>query len=178
MRATLNKALRSSILLLGFVSAAVLLVSFIATPAWAQNRATSPHLGDLMNEAMQVHHTKLWLAGRASNWPLAAYEARKLKDTMEEIKETIVQIQTASPKWQSVPVGELLGNVDSRINDLNLAVKAKDATKFETAYRALTTACNVCHMRAGESQIKIIQPAPTAGGVYVDQDFTPSGASQ
>jgi cytochrome c553 len=177
MRATVNKAVRS-ISLLAFVGAVGLLVNFSATSAWAQNRATSPHLGDLMNEAMQVHHTKLWLAGRANNWPLAGHEVRKLKDTMEEIKETIVEIQKASPKWQSVPVGELLANIDSRLNDLNRAVDAKDTAKFETAYRALTTACNVCHMRAGESQIKIIEPAAAASSPYIDQDFSTGGATQ
>jgi hypothetical protein len=177
MRATLNKALRS-MLLLGSIGAAAFAVNLISASTWAQDRATSHHLADLMNEAMQVHHSKLWLAGHANNWPLAAYEVRKLKDTMEEIKEAIVEIQAASPKWQSVPVGELLGNIDSRLSDLNAAVNAKDAAKFETAYHALTAACNVCHTRAGESQIKIIQPAPTAGGAYIDQDFTAGGASQ
>jgi hypothetical protein len=163
----------------GFIGSVALLVNFSATPASAQQprgREYSAHLADLMNEAMQVHHTKLWLAGHANNWPLAAYQVKKLKETMEEIKEAIVDIQTASPKWQSVPVGEMLQVIDSDLETLGQAVKAKSPAKFEAAYSELTAACNACHARAGESQIKIIQPA--AGNAYIDQDFTPGGASQ
>ena len=61
-----------------------------------------------MNEAMQVHHAKLWFAGHANNWALAGYELKKIKETIEEVKETIVDIQMAAPQWQRVPVGEML----------------------------------------------------------------------
>ena len=165
--------------LFALIGSAALLVNLTATPASAQQpraREFPPHLGDLMNEAMQVHHTKLWLAAHANNWPLAAYQVKKLKDTMEEIKEAIVYIQTASPKWQSVPVGEMLQNIDSHLENLGQAVKAKSPAKFETAYGELTAACNACHARAGEPQIKIIQPA--GGNTFIDQDFSPDGAPQ
>jgi hypothetical protein len=156
---------------------AVLLVGFTAAPVRAQaNRAELMHLGDLMNQSMQVHHTKLWLAGHAENWPLAAYEVVKLKETVEEVKEAIVEIQTGSAKWQSVPVGELLGSLDSHLNVLSQAVKAKDVGKFSAAYQGLTAACNACHTRAGEPQIKIVQPA--VGGAYIDQDFAPAGGAK
>ena len=97
--------------LLGFVGAAGLLVNLIATPGFAQevkSKGQLPRLADLMNEAMQVHHTKLWFAGHASNWVLADYEMKKIKETIEEIKETIVDIQIASVQWQRAPVGEML----------------------------------------------------------------------
>jgi len=167
------------VLLCGLIGGAALVVNFSATPASAQQRGARefpPHLGDLMNEAMQVHHTKLWLAAHANNWPLAAYQVKKLKDTMEEIKEAIVYIQTASPKWQSVPVGEMLQSIDSHLENLVQAVKAKSPAKFETSYSELTAACNACHARAGEPQIKIVQPV--GGNTFIDQDFTPDGAPQ
>jgi hypothetical protein len=163
--------------LLGGIAGAALLVNLNAVPARAQaTRAELMHLGDLMNESMQVHHTKLWLAGHAENWPLAAYELAKLKGTVEEIKEAIVEIQRGSAKWQSVPVGELLGSLDSHLDALNQAVKAKDAAKFAAGYRGLTAACNTCHARAGEPQIKIMEP--TASGAFIDQDFAPAGAAK
>jgi hypothetical protein len=37
-----------------------------------------PRLGDIMN-AVQSRHMKLWFAGKALNWELAAYELRQLK---------------------------------------------------------------------------------------------------
>src|SRR3974377_904891 len=68
----------------------VLVVSSNPTESRAQQatgKGYLPHLANLMNEAMQVHHTKLWLAGRANNWALAAYELAKIKETIEEVKE-------------------------------------------------------------------------------------------
>ena len=127
-----------------------------------------------MNESMQVHHTKLWLAGHANNWPLAAYEARKIGETIEELKEAIVTIQKKSTKWQRFPVGEMLNIFDSRLDAVVKSVKDKDASKFETAYRQLTTACNGCHVKAAEPQIKIIVPA--GAGPFANQDFTTGGA--
>ena len=97
--------------LLGLVGAAGLLVTLIGTPGFAQEangKGQLPHLADLMNEAMQVHHTKLWFAGHVANWVLADYEVKKIKETIEEIKETIVDIQVASAQWRRVPVGEML----------------------------------------------------------------------
>ncbi len=110
MQGIIKRAL-VAMFLLGFVGAAGLLVNLMATPGFAQEVKSNrqlPRLADLMNEAMQVHHTKLWFAGQASNWVLADYEMKKIKETIEEIKETIVDIQIASAQWQRVPVGEML----------------------------------------------------------------------
>jgi hypothetical protein len=170
----LDKLQRVLVLFIGLIGSAALAVNFNAARA-QQSGAYPVHLGDLMNQSMQVHHTKLWLAGHTGNWRLAAYEVAKLKETIELVKEAIVEIQRASTKWQRAPVGELLGNIDSQLNALNQAVKAKDAEKFTAAYRGLTAACNTCHSRIGESQIKIMEPAPSAGGAYIDQDFSPGG---
>jgi len=160
--------------LLGLVGAAGLLVNLIATPGFAQevkSKGQLPRLADLMNEAMQVHHTKLWFAGHAANWVLADYEMKKIKDTIDEIKETIVDIQIASAQWQRVPVGEMLKTVDSNLDTLAQAIKSKDEAKFETAYRELTAACNACHVRAGEPQIRIMVPLSESGSMFPDQDF-------
>jgi len=138
------KPWKRTLALIGLIGGiAILLVDFNSAPVRAQaSRAELMHLGDLMNQSMQVHHSKLWLAGHAENWPLAAYEATKLKETVEEVKEAIVEIQTGSAKWQSVPVGELLGSLDSHLDALDQAVKAKDAAKFATSYQALTAPAN------------------------------------
>jgi hypothetical protein len=160
--------------LLGLIGAAGLSVNLDSTPAYAQDaraRGYVPHLADLMNEAMQVHHAKLWFAGHANNWILAAYEVKKIKETIVEIKESIVDIQTASPQWQHVPVGEMLRSFDLNLDAVEQAVKAKNAAKFDTAYHDLTATCNTCHVRAGQSQIKIMVPLANSGSPFPDQDF-------
>ena len=146
-----------------------------APAASAAGDAFVPGLGEIMS-LQQMRHTKLWLAAHAGNWRLATYEVAKLKETVEMVKEAIVDIQQASAKWQKAPVGDMFGNLDTELHALDQAVKAKDAEKFTAAYRGLTGVCNACHARVGESQIKIIEPAPAGGGTYVDQDFTGGGA--
>ena len=176
MHTVLKKAL-PLLLLCGFVGIAVSVPNFGAPSVRAQelrDSDISAHLGDLMNESMQVHHTKLWLAGHANNWPLAAFELRKIKETIEQLKEAIVTIQSKSAKWQRFPVGEMLNGFDSRLAATSKAVNEKDASKFEASYGQLTAACNACHVRAGEPQIKII--VPTGNGPFANQDFSPAGA--
>ncbi len=139
-------------------------------------KGNPPHLGDLMNNAMQIHHTKLWFAGHANNWALASYELRKIKETIEELKETIVTIQTRSLQWRHVSINEMLQNVDSNLKSLDQAVKAKDASRFDTNYRVLTATCNACHVSFGQPQIKIVEPL--SNGTFADQDFAADGGQQ
>lgn len=167
--------------LLGLFGAVTFLTSFNATPGRAEEAKSNrylPHLANLMNEAMQVRHTKLWFAGRAENWPLAAYEVKKIKETIEEIKESIVDIQTVSPQWQLVSVNEMFKNLNSNLDALDQAVTAKNPVRFETAYQGFTAVCNACHIAAGQPQIKIIQPLPNGGGMFADQDFTTGNSPQ
>src|SRR5665647_100463 len=134
-------------------------------------KANLPHLADLMNEAMQVHHAKLWLAGHAGNWVLASYELMKIKETIEEVKETIVDIQASSAQWRLAPVGEMLKTFGSNLSSLDQAISSKDASKFEVSYREITATCNACHQSAGQSHIKIIVPT-NSSGAFSNQDFT------
>jgi len=173
----ISKKALAFISLFGFVGIASLLVNLDSNLVRAQEaKGDFPHLGDLMNNAMQIHHTKLWLAGHANNWALASYELRKIKETIEEVKEAIVIIQKMSPQWRHVSIGEMLQSVDSNLKSLDQAVKAKDANGFETDYRELTAACNACHVSVGQHEIKIIEPL--LNGSFADQDFTADGSQQ
>jgi cytochrome c553 len=158
-----------------FVAVAVLLIIFNTSSVLGQDsRGASPRLGDLMNEAMQVHHTKLGLAGHADNWALANYELKKIEETVVEVKEVIVGIQTTSARWKRIPVGEMLTGVDSSLHMLEKAITAKNKAEFDSAYSELTAACNACHVRAGQSQIKIVPPQAEGGSPFPDQDFAGS----
>jgi len=70
----------------------------------------------------------------------------------------------------------MLKSIDSNLKSLDQAVKAKDANRFDTNYRELTTACNACHVSVGLAQIKIVEPL--LNGTYADQDFTTDGGQQ
>lgn len=166
---------------LGLIGAASLLTSFNATPGRAEEAKANrylPHVADLMNEAMQVRHTKLWFAGHAENWALAAFEIKKIKQTVDQIKESIVDIQAVSSQWQLERINEMLKNLDSNLDAIDQSVTAKNPARFETAYQGFTAACNACHVAAGLSEIKIIQPLPNGGGTFADQDFTTGRSPQ
>jgi hypothetical protein len=51
----------------------LLALPVILLTACQQNNAYTPGFGDLMS-SIQVHHSKLWFAGKNQNWALAAYE--------------------------------------------------------------------------------------------------------
>ena len=180
MQGILKKAIEF-ISILGLVGIVLLLITLSSPLVRAQDikgKAYLPRLADMMNDAMQIHHIKLWIAGRANNWTLASYEAKKIKETIEEIKETIIDIQALLPQWRHVTLGEMLTKFDSNLMALGQAVKAKDAAKFETSYRELTATCNACHVNAGESQVKIIVPVSNGSGNFVDQDFAADSSHQ
>jgi hypothetical protein len=135
-----------------------------AAPAAAE--AYAPGLGELM-AAQQVRHAKLWFAGEAGNWPLAAYEVDELKEGFEDVvKLHPEQGETKIPVAQLVPV-----YMNVPIRDLAAAVAAHDRARFEIAFDALTAACNTCH-RAAEHGFNVLQ-RPTAPP-FTNQQFAPA----
>ncbi len=173
MQETLKRTF-AIITLIGVVGAAGTLVNLGTAPGRADEAKGAgylPGLGDLMNASMQVHHTKLWFAGHADNWDLAAYE-------LKEIKETVEDIRTVSPNWHDIPVGQMVTVLNSSLDALEKAVAAKDPVKFDAAYHELTAACNGCHEAAKQPEIKVIEPPPQGGGPYADQVFTAGSGPQ
>ncbi len=170
----LSKVVATYVSTLWLVTIIGLFIDLNPVASYAQQAAVNrpaPHLADLMNSEMQVHHIKLWLAGHANNWALAEYELAKIKHTIEEVKETIVDIQIVSPQWRRVPIGEMLKTFDADLNALNESVQAKDASKFEATYKNLTGTCNACHVSADQPQVKIVVPSANDNGAFSDQDF-------
>jgi len=141
------------------VSAAGLSVA--ATAAGPEPYA--PGLGDFMTAYVQPHHTKLWFAGAAGNWELAAYEANELDETFEDVK-------TYQGTWKNVPVDRLVGALlEPSLKKVDAAIAAKNIAAFKTAYGGLTAACNACHTAARHGFIRIVVPAANP---YADQNLT------
>ena len=144
-------------------TAIVLTASVLCAAAQPAKEPYAPGLGEFMT-ATQLRHAKLWFAGEANNWDLAAYE-------IDEIEEGLDDARKQFPTHEGVPVGDMIkANIDPAIVVLREAVAAKSSTKFMVAFDNLTGACNTCHAGAGKPFIRIQRPtAPPLS----NQNFAP-----
>ena len=113
-----------------------------------------PGLGEMMS-LQQMRHVKLWFAGQAENWDLAAYELDELGEGFDDIvkfhpthKDSPVAPSDAIPRMVTEPLQALRAAVDS-----------KDAHAFGRAYDSLTTSCNNCHQATNFAFNSVQTPA-------------------
>jgi hypothetical protein len=117
-----------------------------------ESEAYVPGLGDMMG-AIQVRHAKLWFAGTAKNWPLAAYE-------VDEIKEALDAAAIYQPEFKGRPVAAMIDTVAIKpLAQVASAIAAKDPVRFKKAFDELTAACNSCHQGVGYAFILIKRPS-------------------
>ncbi len=130
-------------------------------PANSQERY-KPRL-NLVMVATQLAHFKLWYAGVVQNWPLAIYELAQIRAGIDDAK-SLYPNSAASNMAMMAPAA----------NDLEDAMKAKDATKFLSAYSKLTAECNSCHEASGFGFIKIRDPrlSPIETSPFSDESFS------
>ena len=143
----------------------LLMAGSLAPSAIAQSSVTAtstdqyvPRLGDIMN-TVQTRHIKLWLAGKAQNWDLVAYELRQLKAGLLE----------SAVLYEGIPVSNVT-TMTQPVQSISDAVDAKDGKGFAKALGELTDGCNACHQQMQRGYI-VIQ-APTAA-LFGDQSFAP-----
>jgi len=125
----------------------------------------APGLGELMT-FQQMRHTKLWLAGQAGNWDLAAYDLDELGEGFDDIvkfhpthKDSPVAPKDAIPRMVAQP-----------LVDLRQAVASKDSAAFAQQYDALTTGCNNCHQATNFGFNRVQRPQTNP---YPNQVFSP-----
>lgn len=94
-----------------------------------------PGLGELMLN-IQIHHNKLWFAGREENWPLAQFE-------FDEIMETAKQAETIETDRPEVKFFKPM--LYPYLDSIEKAIKNKDVHEFSEKFNSLTSACNNCH---------------------------------
>jgi hypothetical protein len=165
-----------SVLILGLIAALTLAAGsepLPNAPKQPPQRAASsqdlpksyiPGLGELMGR-IQVDHAKLWLAGEARNWELAGYELGELKEVFSDVQDLV-------PRYQNIPVGEMIDAiVTGTITNLEGAIAARDFSKFSAAFEGLTGACNACHQAANRAYIAIRRPTQSN---FSNQDFSPA----
>ena len=120
-----------------------------------------PRLGDIMS-SVQTRHVKLWYAGKAANWDLAAFEYRQLKAGLVD----------AAALYAGIPVSNVTTMADP-MQSVDDAISAKDVRRFSKTFSGLTEACNGCHVSMARPYI-VIQ-VPTERQPLGDQLFSPQG---
>lgn len=96
--------------------------------------AYKPGLGEFMSQ-VQVHHAKLWFAGKNENWKLADFEIHEIMESVDGIQ------QYAGDRVESKKVIMLQPALDS----VNHAIEQKDTALFRSSFILLTSTCNSCH---------------------------------
>lgn len=126
-----------------------------------------PGLGEIM-ALQQMRHAKLWFAGDAANWELAAYET-------DELDEGFADAVTFHPQHKDspVPLTQAIPQFTARpITALREAIAARDAAKFAAAFDGLTAGCNECHTATKFACNVVVRPQANA---FANQDFTAHG---
>jgi hypothetical protein len=120
-------------------------------------QAYKPGLGEFMS-GIQVHHAKLYFAGKNQNWKLADFEMGEIKEAVDDIKKYCAD----RPEVKSLSI--LYPALDS----VNNAIKAKSLHHFETSFLFLTNSCNSCHKNTNHAfnVIKVPDTPP-----FNNQDF-------
>ena len=156
---------------IGVVAPAVLVcclaLAGCGRPALAppQQPPNVPGLGEIMS-LQQMRHTKLWLAGSAENWKLAAYEVDELAEGFDDIVKFHPTIE-GSPVQPKDAIPHM---VIQPLERVRAAVEQRDEAAFAAAYDVLTAACNNCHQATNHGFNVLQRPAINP---YPDQRFAP-----
>lgn len=139
-------------------------VSSGESPAGAPE-AYVPGLGEMMT-LQQMRHAKLWFAGEAENWALAPCEIDELGEGFDDI----VKLHPTHKAGPVAPKDAIPRMITSPMSDLRAAVDKKDRQAFDSAYDALTAACNDCHQATNFGFNRVQRPE---GNPYPNQSFSP-----
>lgn len=126
----------------------------------AVKNSYKPGLGEFMSE-IQVHHAKLWFAGKYQNWELADFEVGEIQEALDDI-----------PKFCSDrPEVKSLGMIMPVMYNLSNAIKEKNESKFDSSFTVLTATCNDCHKATnhGFNLVKIPDAVPVPNQVFKPQ---------
>src|SRR5262245_24225384 len=122
----------------------------------------NPQMAALMSMLIQPRHAKLGLAGKAENWPLAGY-------MFKELRQGLVVISRAVPRWKGLPVPDLFDAAMSQpLATLDFAIKAGQPRQVAESYARLTAGCHACHGPT-DHRFAVIKVAEDAA--FPNQDF-------
>jgi hypothetical protein len=121
------------------------------------NNAYSPGLGEFMT-SIQMHHAKLWFAGKNGNWELAQFEIGEIQESLDGINK----YNRDRPEIKEIPM------IDIPMDSLKAAITAKNMADFKNGFKLLTNTCNNCHAvtKHGFNKIKIPDVPPVTNQVF------------
>ena len=125
-----------------------------------------PGLGDLMH-ALQLRHAKLWFAGTAGNWELAAFE-------LHEIRENLDRIVRWHADNEDAPMGpSIKAYMQTGRYALDRSITQRNSADFTAAFDRFTQGCNECHTAAKHGFIVIQRPTTEP---YSNQRWAPEAS--
>jgi len=116
-----------------------------------------PGFGEFMSN-IQVHHAKLWFAGKNKNWELAAFEVHEIEESLEAIQK----YQKERNESQAIAV------INPSIDSVKIAIAQQNSILFVRSYTGLTNTCNTCHqaVQFGFNVVKIPDTPPYSNQEY------------
>lgn len=116
--------------------------------------AYHPELGEQML-GIQIRHARLWFAGEAKNWTLAAFELQEIKEAFD----AVVEQNPEHAIFQPQRLADILPAMTKQpVVGLRDAIDHGSKAEFEKAYDALSAACSECHRTAGNDFLVIERP--------------------
>jgi hypothetical protein len=124
------------------------------------NNVYTPGLGDFMS-SIQVHHNKLWFAGKNENWRLADFEVHEIQEAIDDIEK--FQVEREETKK--------MGMIKPALDSIIRAIEQKSSTTFNNSYLLLTNTCNSCHQATNFEFNKVTVPdtPPFSNQVFKNQ---------
>ena len=116
-----------------------------------------PGFGEFMT-SIQIHHAKLWFAGKNQNWKLAEFEINEIKETFYDLKS----YQAEREETKLIPM------INVALDRVSSSIQKKDSELFKNSYLYLTNSCNDCHRAAHfeYNKIKIPDSPPFSNQVF------------
>jgi len=116
--------------------------------------AYHPELGEQML-TLQIRHARLWFAGQAQNWTLAAFELQEIKEALDAVVEqngehAVFQPQRLADILPAMTRAPIMGLRD--------AIDHGSKSEFEKTFDGLSAACSGCHKAAGTDFLVIQRP--------------------
>ena len=123
------------------------------------SEAYKPGFGELMS-GIQLHHAKLWFAGKNQNWPLAGFEVHEMQEAFETIEKYCAEREET----------RAIEMMNPAIDSIKKSIEQQQADLFEKSYIYLTTACNNCHKATKHEFNNVIIPSVSP---ISNQNFQP-----
>jgi hypothetical protein len=117
-----------------------------------------PGFGEFMTY-IQIHHAKLWFAGKNKNWKLAEFELNEITETVESIKK----FQKEREETKALQI------LEPAVGSIKSAIQKENPAQFVESFAALTKTCNTCH-QAVKFEFNVVKIPDTPP--FTNQDFT------